>query len=107
MVKRRLWIGGCFFLFLAVAALALIYWSAVSGPRFYRQALQLELVSSRRLGDELEDITLASHNAAIRESMWSISFSDQQLNGWLATHLRNKYPKFYPKGMANLCTSFE
>lgn len=106
MLSRKIWIGICVFLFLVVIVAFACYRSSIRGPQFYREAIQVDSGQNTVLGEALENDFLNAHNTAIRESNWNMVISDEQLNGWIATHLAKKYARYYPRQIENLCTSF-
>jgi len=66
-------------------------------PKFYRQALTQSPADQRVAGVELEREVLDLHNQVRHEGRWQARFTEQQLNGWLAVDLPNKFPKLLPK----------
>lgn len=106
MLRRRIWIGICVLFIVLLVTLVALYQSAVSGPEFYRVANSVDPSTASQLGGEFEDGILQMHNNAVRESSWQLSVSDQQLNGWLRSHLQEKYAKYNPAQIENLCVSF-
>lgn len=107
MLKKKIWLGICVFLLVLLALAVWVYRAAVMGPDYYRQSLVIEENEARRLGEELEDRYLSAHNRMVRESTWSLAVSDAQLNGWIASTLKEKYPRFQPTQIDNIRTSLE
>ena len=52
------------------------------------------------LGAQLEQAVLDMHNEALRGGRWQAVFTDEQLNGWLAADLPEKFPYLLPRGVA-------
>jgi len=67
-------------------------------PQFYRQALRVEPELQREAGDKLEQSVLELHNSARTEGHWEAVFTEDQINGWLAADLPEKFPHMLPKG---------
>jgi uncharacterized protein YpmS len=88
-------------LLLAVTLLAAIVFLAFSFalhrvPEFYEQALQVPIVAQQVAGEQMERQALELHNRARRHGSWSVTFSEQQINGWLATELGRHFPELLP-----------
>lgn len=87
-------------LLVVLAGVALLILSLASvEPGFYRSATLLngeQKQQRRRLGNEMESKILDLHNAAVAAEAWSVSFSEDQINGWLAWGLERKFPTLLP-----------
>jgi hypothetical protein len=81
-------------------ALAMIYRAAQHEPDFYQQALQGELTEQSVAGEQLEQNILQLHNNSRKQGRWEAVFTEQELNGWLASDLPDKFPNLLPKGVA-------
>lgn len=44
----------------------------------------------------MESKILDLYNAAVAAEAWSVSFSEEEVNGWLAWDLKRKFPKLLP-----------
>jgi hypothetical protein len=84
---------------LVIAAVLLIgvYRASQHVPTFYQKALQREPVRQAKAGDQLERQVLELHNEVKEEGHWQAIFTDEQINGWLAADLPEKFPKALPK----------
>ena len=80
---------------LGAVALVLMSLAAIE-PEFYRTALVVDLEQQRQHGSELESKILNLHNSVLAAEEWSVSFSEEQLNGWLAWDLERKFPGLIP-----------
>ncbi len=78
--------GGCFGLFQA----------SQSVPDFYAEALSRSGESADQAGDALEQQMVTLHNELQSGESWELQMSDQQVNGWLATDLKQKFPQLLP-----------
>lgn len=76
-------------------------------PEFYIEAMQADPAEQEVAGDELEQRVLDLHNNARREGNWVAVFTDEQINGWLAVDLPEKYPQAMPPGASNPRIAFE
>ncbi len=87
---------------LAVGALAAGAWwgwrSALHHvPRFYAVAVAVPSPQQKAAGQELARNVLALHNEVADSQQWSAVFTDQQINGWLAVDLPEKFPHLLPR----------
>ena len=67
-------------------------------PEFYQAALRVGTSQHEQAGDALEQGVLDLHNQAREAGRWEAVFTDEQLNGWLATDLTEKFPRLLPSG---------
>lgn len=70
--------------------------SAQTGPEFYQEAMKMDVTLSDKAGDELEKQIIDLHNEVLHEDQWSTTFTQQQINGWLASDLPSKFQKVLP-----------
>jgi hypothetical protein len=68
-------------------------------PAFYRRALAIEIPRQRAAGDALEREILELHNEVRKTGQWQAVFTDEQINGWLASDLPDKFPRLLPAGV--------
>ena len=85
----------------SVIFLVLAYRSTQNEPEFYSKALNVESVVSANAGEELEVEALRLRNQIVDEGEWSATFTDSQINGWLAMDLPEKFSDSLPKSVAN------
>ena len=83
---------------IAVLAVWGLYRAARQEPDFYQAALQVESTVQEDAGDALEREILDLHNEARAEGRWEAVFTNEQLNGWLASDLAEKFPNLLPPG---------
>lgn len=84
-----------------VLSLALVAnWAAKHEPRFYQEALRVEAAFQAEAGDELEQGVLQLHNDTRQPGRWEAVFTDEQINGWLASDMPEKFPDVLPGGLA-------
>lgn len=74
----------------------LLYRTAQTEPDFYREALAVSPNLSEEQGDALEVKILELQNAARTKKEWQTTFSDAEINGWLASDLVEKFPRALP-----------
>lgn len=89
LVATLLAAGGSLFLFGT-------YRASQHVPEFYERAIHLEPVDQAKAGEELERQVLELHNEARQEGHWEATFTDEQINGWLAVDLPAKFPNSLP-----------
>ena len=65
-------------------------------PDFYAEALSRSGESADQAGDALEQQMVTLHNELQSGESWELQMSDQQVNGWLATDLKQKFPQLLP-----------
>jgi hypothetical protein len=82
---------------LTVGGLA-VYRAALHEPAFYQRALEAQPETQARAGDALEKRLLDLRNDARSEGRWQALFTEEQLNGWLASDLPEKFPSLLPAG---------
>jgi hypothetical protein len=76
-------------------------WRATQqAPEFYQTALKKEPEKQKEKGAALEKQVLELHNEVRNTGRWEASFSDEQINGWLAADLPVKFPSALPKGVS-------
>jgi hypothetical protein len=98
-MRKILRIGAISFAALLVLALLSLiggWWGAKQVPEFYQQALEVEPQRHAELGDKLEENLLELRNEASQEGQWQAVFTDEQINGWLASDLPEKFPRALP-----------
>jgi hypothetical protein len=69
-------------------------------PEFYEQALAQQPVEQKAAADQLERQVLELHNEARKPGRWEARFSQEQINGWLAADLPEKFPGALPDGVS-------
>ena len=78
------------------AGLYLLKRAAQKEPEFYQQALRAEPAQQEVAGDELEQEVLELHNEVRQPGVWEAVFTEEQINGWLAADLPEKFPRGLP-----------
>jgi len=73
-----------------------VYRAAQEVPDFYAEAVAMPETHADRLADKFTDQALALAGDVKKEGSWSSVFTDEQINGWLATHLVEKHPTLLP-----------
>ncbi|MGY8767426.1 MAG: hypothetical protein ACKVH8_03185 [Pirellulales bacterium] len=85
-------------LFVCLLLLALFAYQATQQePEFYTQALEIKPEAAAEAGEILEEQIFALSNQIKKPTRWQLSLTDAQINGWLASDLEEKFPKFLPK----------
>lgn len=72
------------------------YRTTQAAPDFYTQALKVDTVAQEQAGDELETGLLELHNEVRDTGTWAAVFTQEQINGWLAIDLVQKFPDALP-----------
>ena len=98
--------GFVIFALVVLLSLAGAYRAIQSVPEFYDLALQVESDIQQQAGDQLEHDVLALRNEARRAGAWQAVFSDEQVNGWLAADLPEKFPDLLPPEFRDPRVSF-
>jgi len=65
-------------------------------PDFYAEALTVEPAKYEESGDELERDVLQLHNKLQRSGSWEATFTENEINGWLAVDLAEKFSDLLP-----------
>jgi hypothetical protein len=66
-------------------------------PRFYAQALAVDARRQRDASDAFLRQAAELASAPSREGAWTIAFTEDQINGWLAVDLEENHPAALPK----------
>jgi hypothetical protein len=83
----------------AVASLGL-YRASQQVPTFYQRAL-VGTAAKHDSGERFEQQALALHNQARRQGQWEARFSEDEINGWLAAVLPEKFPQALAHGISD------
>lgn len=84
---------------LCVAATWMLYHAARREPKFYKEAMQIEVHRQVEVGDQFEHEVLELRNDARQVGEWQAVFTAQQINAWLAIDLPEKFPEVLPAGV--------
>ncbi len=81
----------------------LLYRGTQKVPEFYQEAManQLTPQKQKEIGRQLERKAAELHNQARREGRWEATFTDEQVNAWLAVDLPEKLPGTVPAGLSD------
>lgn len=93
-----------FFVLVTLVALggaAWLYRAACTVPDFYQQTLVLAPHVAEKAGDEFTEQSFELANRVRDIGKWSALFTDEQVNGWLATEMPQKHPELVPEGFAD------
>lgn len=95
------WIGLilAFALVFVVVAIAMVVRAYRHKPEFYQEALDVPPEVLASAGDELERRVLELQNQVRRGQAWTMTFSEDQVNGWLMNDLPEKFPDALPSGV--------
>ena len=92
-------------LFLGTVALALVVaycvYEAQKLPEFYAEVLDEEAVQPAVEGDKFERNLTLMNNAFRRTRPWKIKFTQDEVNGWLASDLHEKFGDVVPKEISD------
>jgi hypothetical protein len=93
------------FLLLVAAIGGLVLWgfqrAAKQSPPFYRQALAADPAEQKAAGQEFERQALGLHNQLRCPGAWEARFTDDQINGWLASEVPLKFPRLLARGVSD------
>jgi hypothetical protein len=92
---------------LVAASVVGLYRASQSVPDFYETALEIESDAAGQAGDELERQVVAMANDLQEGERWELVLTDQQVNGWLATDLTEKFPELLPPQLQQPRVSFQ
>jgi len=84
-----------------------LYRATQQAPEFYQQALQAPPQQQAAAGDELERQVLDLRNDLRNEGRFDVEFTHDQINGWLAADLPEKFPQLLPRGVSDPRIAFE
>jgi len=70
-------------------------------PEFYQQALHIEPTRAVESGEKLEEQVFAFRNQVKKPRRWSLRLTDEEINGWLASDLEEKFPHLLPDHVKN------
>ena len=98
--RRRLhtllgWLGT--FLIVTTALIACAYHLSQQEPEFYKAALRQTPQFAQAKGAELETTIMQIYNAVLEQGPWRGEVTQDQINGWLATELPQKFPELLPE----------
>ena len=83
------------------ASLYMAYRATQQVPEFYDHAIEVEPTVQQEAGYMLEQNVLELHNEVRQSGRWEAVFTDQQINGWLAFDLPEKFPDVLPAGVGD------
>jgi hypothetical protein len=92
---------------LVAASVVGLYRASQSVPDFYETALELESVAAGQAGDALERQVVEMANDLEEGDRWELVLTDQQVNGWLATDLTEKFPHLLPPQLQQPRVAFQ
>jgi hypothetical protein len=84
-----------------------LYRATQQAPAFYQAALQAPPEIQKEAGDELERRVLDLRNELRNEGRFDVQFTHDQINGWLAADLPEKFPQLMPRGVSDPRLAFE
>jgi len=87
------------FLVLVVMLILLLcaaYYMAQQKPEFYAKALDRKPEEAKALGSAMEQTVFDIYNSALVPDQWRGELSEDEINGWLASELLEKFPELLP-----------
>lgn len=103
-IQKRILGCGCFAVILGLTLIVAVVWwiirSVQTVPQEYQAALEMPVAVAAEKGDELERTVVRLHNAIEQTRPWKITIDADQINGWLATDLVEKFPDALPTSIA-------
>lgn len=79
-----------------VAGLLVLFRAAQTPPAFYTQAVEIDHTRGIAQARALETHVLGLTSDVRHEDRWQLILSDEEVNGWLATTLPEKFPHALP-----------
>src|SRR5262245_66308041 len=98
---RRLIIVASAIVLALTIALSAFYRATQQAPQFYREALAAAPRSQHDEGQRFERQALALHNQLQHTGRWEVRFTQDEINGWLASELPEKFPELLPHGVSD------
>jgi hypothetical protein len=86
-----------FGLLVATILVSSAYYLSQQEPEFYKAALRKTPEFARQKGAELETTVMEIYNAVLEQGNWRGEVTQDQINGWLATELPEKFPELLPE----------
>lgn len=99
--KRIIWmiLGGL--VLIAGLILFVVFRATKYVPEFYQQALVFSPGEQRRFRDELQEKVRELQTEVAQKQRFETTLTEQQINGWLATTVTEKYVHKLPTGMTD------
>ncbi len=94
--KQRLLIVIFVGLLLIVAACGFFTYQVQQVPEFYERAITAPAVEQREAAEQFEHQAIELQNQIRRENDWHLELTADEVNGWLATALPEKFPGTLP-----------
>ncbi len=76
--------------------IAMVYRSMQQPPQFYQEALAVSDAAHEQAGDRFEQTILQLSNQMRMSEYWSATLTEEEINGWMAADLPNKFPGALP-----------
>jgi len=86
----------CGFVLLAAIGAFVVYRASQHVPEAYSEALQGDPIEQREAGEQLERQVTALQTATQQPGQWEVTFTADQINGWLAEILPEKFSETLP-----------
>ncbi|MCE9552810.1 MAG: hypothetical protein K8T91_05465 [Planctomycetes bacterium] len=98
--RKRRWpmVLLCVLVVLAAAA-GWLYQASNAVPAFYAEALKPSATTENQAGHDMKRNAAALAGDTLRGGRWRATFSDKQINGYLAVDLPEKHPDVLPPGI--------
>jgi hypothetical protein len=84
---------------MVAAAAWMLFQASRHEPSFYRQALRVQPTQAAEDGANFEHEVLELRNESLETGNWEAAFTAEQLNGWMAVDLPEKFPAMLPRGV--------
>jgi hypothetical protein len=95
------------FALLAVGLFGLYQWALHRVPPFYQAALVTDTHTLQAASRRLESRVSALANMVQQSAPWEALLTDNEVNGWLAVALEEKFPGWLPEGISDLRIAFK
>ncbi|WP_254509579.1 hypothetical protein [Anatilimnocola floriformis] len=95
-IRRRLLLVVFAALALLAAAVGFFSYQVRQVPEFYQQAIAAPVVEQQQAAEQFEHSALELQNSIRRDEDWQVEIAADEVNGWLATALPQKFPGVLP-----------
>jgi hypothetical protein len=87
---------------LVVGLVVWVRWATRQVPAWYQQAVAPgDPAAEKKASDEMEQRAADLASGFSTTGRWEVTFTEQQINGWLADGLKRKHPDLLPEGFSD------
>jgi hypothetical protein len=100
-ILKRVAISVVLLLMAAVIGGYFVHRSMQRGPVFYQEALRMDVQASSQASDRLEEQLTELRNEVLREDEWSVTLTEEKINGWLASGMPKRFGHVLPSTVSD------